>query len=70
MWKDAHVELLVRVARGWRNGCLISVKTWSLNARFYISNKFILNSSKLIFKLEQWQVEVESTGRMVKRLKS
>ena len=24
----------------------------------------------LIFKLEQWQVEVESTGRKVKRLKS
>ena len=42
----------------------------SLNARFYVSNKFILNSSNLIFKLEQWQVEVESTGRKVKRLKS
>ena len=49
---------------------LISVKTRLLNARFYVSNKFILNSLKLIFKLEQWQVEVESTGRMVKRLKS
>ena len=24
----------------------------------------------MIFKLEQWQVEVESTGRKVKRLKS
>ena len=51
-------------------GALISVKTRSLNARFYVSNKFILNSSNLIFKLGQWQVEVESTGRMVKRLKS
>ena len=49
---------------------LISVKTRSLNARFYVSNKFILNSSNLIFKLGQWQVEVESTGRKVKRLKS
>ena len=48
---------------------LIGVKTRSLNARFYVSNKFILNSSNLIFKLEQWQVEVESTGRKVKRLK-
>ena len=42
----------------------------SLNARFYVSNKFILNSSNLIFKLEQWQVKVESTERKVKRLKS
>ena len=41
----------------------------SLNAQIYVSNKFILNSSNLIFKLEQWQVEVESTGRKVKRLK-
>ena len=49
---------------------VISVKTRSLNAGFYISNKFILNSSKLIFKLEKWQVEVESTERKVKRLKS
>ena len=32
--------------------------------------KFILNSSNLIFKLEQLQVEVESTRRKVKRLKS
>ena len=45
-------------------------KMRSLNARFYVSNKFILNSSNLIFKLEQWQVEVESTERKVKRLKS
>ena len=49
---------------------LISIKPRSLNARFYVSNKFILNSSNLIFKLGQWQVEVESTWRMVKRLKS
>ena len=37
---------------------------------FTYQTKFILNSSKLIFKLEQWQVEVESTERKVKRLKS
>ena len=37
---------------------------------FTYQTKFILNSSKLIFKLEQWQVEVESTGRKVKILKS
>ena len=37
---------------------------------FTYQKKFILNSSKLIFKLEQWQVEVESTERKVKRLKS
>ena len=49
---------------------LIRIKMRSLNARFYVSNKFILNSSNLIFKLEQWQVEVESTKRKVKRLKS
>ena len=49
---------------------MICVKTRSSNARFYVSNKFILNSSNLIFKLGQWQVEVESTGRKVKRLKS
>ena len=49
---------------------VIRVKMWSLNAHFYVSNKFILNSSNLIFKLEQWQVEVESTWRKVKRLKS
>ena len=45
-------------------------KMRSLNARFYVSNKFILNSSNLTFKLEQWQVEVESTKRKVKILKS
>ena len=49
---------------------LIRVKMRSLNAGFYVSNKFIINSSNMIFKLEQWQVEVESTGRKVKRLKS
>ena len=32
--------------------------------------KIILNSSNLIFKLEQWRVKVESTERKVKRLKS
>ena len=37
---------------------------------FTYQTKFILNSSNLIFKLEQWQVEVESTGRKVRRLKS
>ena len=37
---------------------------------FTYQTKFILNLSYLIFKLEQWQVEVESTGRKVKRLKS
>ena len=37
---------------------------------FTYQTKFILNSSKLIFKLEQWQVEVESIERNVKRLKS
>ena len=37
---------------------------------FTYQTKFILNSSNLIFRLEQWQVEVESTGRKVKRLKS
>ena len=37
---------------------------------FTYQTKFILNSSKLIFKSEQWQVEVESTERKVKRLKS
>ena len=31
---------------------LIDVKTWLLNARFYVSSKFILKSSNLIFKLE------------------
>ena len=31
--------------------------------------KFILNSSNLIFILEQWQVKVEFTQRRVKRLK-
>ena len=51
-------------------GMVISVKPRSLNAQFYVSNKILLNSSKLIFKLEQWQVEVESTERKVKRLKS
>ena len=63
-------SLLVHWIAPRRAGGLISVKTRSLNARFYVSNKFILNSSKLIFKLEQWQVEVESTERKVKRLKS
>ena len=37
---------------------------------FTYQTNFILNSSNLIFKLEQWQVEVESTERKVKRLKS
>ena len=37
---------------------------------FMYQTKFILNSSNLILKLEQWQVEVKSTGRKVKRLKS
>ena len=37
---------------------------------FTYQTKFILNSSNLIFKWEQWQVEVESSGRKVKRLKS
>ena len=37
---------------------------------FTYQKKFILNSSNLIFKLEQWQVEVESTERKVKILKS
>ena len=32
--------------------------------------KYILNSSNLIFKLEQWRVEVKSTRRKFKRLKS
>ena len=49
---------------------VIGVKTRSLNERFYISNKFILNSSNLNFKLEQWQLKVESTERKVNRLKS
>ena len=49
---------------------MISVKLRSLNMQIYVSNKFILNSSKSHFKLEQWQVEVKSTGRKVKRLKS
>ena len=51
-------------------GELIRVKIWSLNAQIYVSNKFILNSLKSNFKLEQWQVEVEFTGRKVKRFKS
>ena len=45
-------------------------KNWSSNTRFYVSNKIYTQLFKLIFKLEQWQVEVESTGRKVKRLKS
>ena len=36
----------------------------------FMYKKIILNTSNLIFKLEPWQVEVESTGRKVKRLKS
>ena len=36
---------------------------------FTYQTKFLLNTSNLIFKLEQWQVEVESTERKVKRLK-
>ena len=32
--------------------------------------KIILNSSNLIFKLKQWRVEVRSTKRKVKTLKS
>ena len=47
---------------------MIRVKLWSLNA--HVSNKFLLKSSNLIFKLEHWRVKVESTGRKVKRLKS
>ena len=47
-----------------------SVRIRSLNAQIYISNKFILNSSNLNFKLEQWEVEVESAGRKVKIFKS
>ena len=49
---------------------VIRVRIRSLNAQIYISNKFILNSSNLNFKLEQWQVKVESTGRKLKILKS
>ena len=37
--------------------------------KFTYQTKFILNSSKLIFKVEKWQVEVESTERKVKRMK-
>ena len=55
----------------WRRSTtsVIRVKIRSLNAYIYVSNKFILNSSNLILKLEKWQVEVESTGKKVKRLK-
>ena len=49
---------------------LIRIKIRSLNTQIYVSNKFILNFSKSDFKLEQWQVEIESTERKVKRLKS
>ena len=49
---------------------MIRVRIQSLNAQIYVSNKFILNSSNMNFKLEQWQVEVESIGRKVKILKS
>ena len=45
-------------------------KNRSSNTCFYVSNKIYTQLFKLIFKLEQWQVEVESTGRKVKRLKS
>ena len=51
-------------------GRVIRKRTRSSNARFYVSKKFILNSSNLNFNLEQWQVEIESTERKVKRLKS
>ena len=66
------LAVLINILRAYQeiDLIMISVKPRSLNARFYVSNKFILNSSKLIFKLEQWQVEVESTERKVKRLKS
>ena len=37
---------------------------------FTYQTKFILNSLKLICKLEKWQVKVESTEMKVKRLKS
>ena len=49
---------------------LITVKCGRRMRDFTYQTKFILNSSKLIFKLEQWQVKVESTERKVKRLKS
>ena len=49
---------------------MIRLKIWSLNAQIYVSNKFIVKSSNLIFKLEQWKLEFESTGRKVKRWKS
>ena len=47
---------------------MIRVKVRSLNVQTYVSNKFILNSSKSDFKLEQSQVEVESLGRKVKKI--
>ena len=72
-----HFHLLRRMAKPFRflrrmvnTFHLIRVKMRSLNAQIYVSNKFILNSSNLIFKLEQWQVEVKSIERKVKRLKS
>ena len=49
---------------------LISIKRRSLNAQIYVSNKFILKSSNSDLNLEQRQVEVESTRKKVKRLKS
>ena len=55
---------------GWKIGLADMRENAVVECTIYVSNKFILNSSNLIFKLEQWQVEVESTGRKVKRLKS
>ena len=72
----SHVELGVSTSTCYRNKkvvertCLIRVKIRSLNAQIYLPNKFMLNSSKYDFKLEQWRVEDESTWRKVKRLKS
>ena len=49
---------------------MIRVKTHSLNVHFTYQTNLYSTLQNLIFKLEQWQVEVESTKRKVKRLKS
>ena len=45
-------------------------KNPALKAQIMYQKFFILNSSNSDLNLEQWRVEVESTERKVKRLKS
>ena len=69
-WDESSMNMKVKNTSQGINFYPLSFREVSHTRKFTYQTNLYSTLQNLIFKLEQWQVKVESTGRKVKRLKS